>query len=130
MESTELKNYIVFSVIVILFYLFLNFCGITCPVKYITGISCAGCGMTRAWLSLFGLDIKEAFKYHPLFVLPAVFALFFIFKNRIPHKIYIGFIILSILVFIIVYLVRLANPEDTIIEINIKEGLIGRFIQN
>ena len=37
---------------VALFYGALQLAGITCPIKYITGISCPGCGMTRAWLSL------------------------------------------------------------------------------
>ena len=41
--------------------------GITCPILFMTGISCAGCGMTRAWLSLFRLDFGAAFYYHPLF---------------------------------------------------------------
>ena len=47
-----------------------NALGIGCPIKYATGISCIGCGMTRAWLSLLHLDIRGAFYYHPAFFLP------------------------------------------------------------
>ena len=60
---------------VALFYGALQLAGITCPIKYITGISCPGCGMTRAWLSLLLRgDLKAAFHYHPLFwiLVPAV----------------------------------------------------------
>ena len=32
------------------FYLILeSVFGITCPILFLTGISCAGCGMSRAW---------------------------------------------------------------------------------
>ena len=35
--------------------------GIGCPVKFFTGISCPGCGMTRAWEAAFSLDFHQAF---------------------------------------------------------------------
>ena len=43
-----------------------------CPIRLVTGVSCAGCGMTRAWLSVLRLDLRQAFYYHPLFLLPPV----------------------------------------------------------
>ena len=108
--------------------IFLNFFDIGCPIHYLAGISCAGCGMTRAWISLLHFDIDRAFYYHPLFMLPAVFFACLIFKDRISHKIYVGFISVSIVLFIAVYFVRLLNLEITVVEINFKKGLIGRLI--
>ena len=35
-----------------LFYVLIESLGVTCPIRFLTGISCAGCGMSRAWLSL------------------------------------------------------------------------------
>ena len=32
---------------VVVLYVILESFGVTCPIKYITGISCAGCGCTR-----------------------------------------------------------------------------------
>ena len=36
---------------VVILYIVLECFGITCPIKFITGVSCAGCGMSRAWLA-------------------------------------------------------------------------------
>ena len=69
------------------FYLFLELVlGVTCPILYFTGISCAGCGMSRAWMCLLHLDFAGAFYYHPLFWIPGVGAILFPFWNRIPEK--------------------------------------------
>ena len=59
------------------------YCGVTfalkipCPIKFLTGISCPGCGMSRACLSALCLDFEQAFSYHPLwiFLLPTLTAL-------------------------------------------------------
>lgn len=40
---------------VVVLYVILESFGVTCPIKYITGISCAGCGMSRAWIALMHL---------------------------------------------------------------------------
>ena len=62
-----IKDNFKFILIIACFYILLECVGITCPIKFITGISCAGCGMSRAWISLLKLDLKNAFYYHPLF---------------------------------------------------------------
>ncbi|WP_207662140.1 DUF2752 domain-containing protein [Clostridium sp. AM58-1XD] len=47
---------------------------IGCPIRYVTGIPCPGCGMTRAFLSLLSGHVREAFSYHPLFwAVPVLF---------------------------------------------------------
>lgn len=43
------------------------FTGINCVFKKFFKITCPGCGMTRAYLSLFKGDIKSAFYYNPMF---------------------------------------------------------------
>lgn len=42
---------------------------IGCPFRLLTSIPCPGCGMTRAFIALASLDIKQAFSYNP-FSLP------------------------------------------------------------
>ena len=53
--------------------------GWNCPVKYLTGVPCPGCGLSRALAALLRLDFRAAFRFHPMiFVLPPVvlYALF------------------------------------------------------
>ena len=56
---------LIFIGVPLVFYLV----GIGCPIKFLTGVSCPGCGMTRAWASVAALDFARAFAYHPLFFL-------------------------------------------------------------
>lgn len=54
MEKKENRVHIVSAIaVVVLLYLILEGFGITCPIKFLTGISCAGCGMSRAWIAVF-----------------------------------------------------------------------------
>lgn len=98
---------IAFFAVFLLGVAFLYFSGIHCPFKKILGIECAGCGMTRAYLSLFKGDIQAAFKFNPLFfTVPLI--IFGVIRNgkitgrKIPDIIIFsaitaGFIILFIL---------------------------------
>ena len=50
-----------------------------CPIKYLTGVPCPGCGLSRALAALLRLDFRTALRFHPMvFVLPPVvlYALF------------------------------------------------------
>ena len=50
-----------------------------CIFKTVTGLSCPGCGMTRAWLSALRLDFSSALAYHPLFwAVPIAIALVYV----------------------------------------------------
>ena len=66
--------------------LILYFTGIGCPIKFATGISCPGCGMTRAWLAALQGNFGLAFAMHPLFwCVPLAFALV-LFWDKLPGK--------------------------------------------
>lgn len=98
-----------------LFYVVLETLGVTCPIKYITGISCAGCGMSRAWLALLRLDVQAAFAFHPLVLLPIPAALLFLLRERLPKRLVsVGLWSCGIL-FILVYFIRLALPGDVVV---------------
>ena len=63
-----------------------------CLVKYLTGLECLGCGMTRAfWYILHG-EFSEAWKMNPLVfvVFPILFAIYinflFMFLKMNIHK--------------------------------------------
>ena len=88
---------------IVFLYIILESFGVTCPIKFVTGISCAGCGMSRAWLSLLRFDIKKAFYFHPLFWLPPLFIIIFLCKKYINKKIYNIFIFTMAALCVIVY---------------------------
>ena len=48
-RKNERKELICAATAVVVLYTAMESIGITCPIKFITGISCAGCGMSRAW---------------------------------------------------------------------------------
>lgn len=65
------------------FYLILeSVFGITCPILFLTGISCAGCGMSRAWFCVLRMDFTGAFRYHPLFWILPIGIMLFLFGIR------------------------------------------------
>lgn len=115
---------------VVAIYIVFSILGIGCPIKWATGISCAGCGMTRAYLSLLHLDIKHAFIYHPLFwSVPLVLLIYVLYMTgRVSGRTvnYVKF--LTVFLFILVYVVRLLDPEDAIVVASIEEGLAWRVI--
>ena len=120
------KNNIKAVSVILLFYIAIESIGITCPIKFLTGISCAGCGMSRAFLAALKLDFVSAFHFHPLFWLVIPTVLLFIFKNKIPFfKI---FFIIIVTIFIITYLIRMFQPNDNIVVFEPQAGFIYRVI--
>ena len=95
-----------------LFVLFLSVTGIHCPIRYLLGIPCPTCGMTRAYVALFHGDFLRAFYYHPLFWLgpPLIFLGIHAkapFLSRIPQKLILDILCVGGALLLIVYIVRL-----------------------
>lgn len=110
-------------------YVLLAVLEIGCPIRFVTGISCAGCGMTRAWRALLQLDIQGAFSYHPLFWLPPVAGLLFLKKNKISIKLYRVFLFTIIAAFVIVYLYRMIG-SDPVVVFEPEDGVVVRIINH
>ncbi len=122
------KKYIELIISFILILIILNISGIGCPIHFFSGINCPGCGMTRAYYALLSGDVYSAFYYHPLFfIVPIWILILCVFYNQQP-KFLILFRNLTVVLFLVVYAVRLLSPECTIITIDIKEGFIFRII--
>lgn len=119
---------------VALVYIALEAVGVTCPIKYLTGVSCAGCGMSRAWLALLRGDWAGALAFHPLVLLPIPAALLLLFQKRLPRRVFSVGLWSCGLLFIIVYFIRLALPGDVVVFApqegavwRLWEGLLGRM---
>lgn len=77
-----------------------------CMVYGIFGLPCPSCGLTRAFKSLFSLNFKLAFFYHPLFfVVPFVPLLAFVEEKS--KKAFNRIIIFLIIIFLLVWIIRL-----------------------
>ena len=103
--------------------------GIGCPIRYLTGISCPGCGMTRAVWHLLTLNLPAAMAYHPLCVaMPPVAGLLILFtvypKPRARHIL----LWVTAAALLAVYLWRLLAGEGDVVVFDPQNGLIGRII--
>lgn len=67
-----MRELLVIAGIFAAYALLLSILSIGCPIKFFTGMSCPGCGLTRAWASLLSLHVFDALAYHPLFWLPPI----------------------------------------------------------
>jgi hypothetical protein len=114
---------------VVVLYVILESFGVTCPIKYITGISCAGCGMSRAWIALLHFNIHEAFMYHPLFFLPPVVVIVMLLKSKINIKFYKIFMFTMAGAFVIVYLYRMFIGTGDIVVFEPQNNIIFRIIR-
>ena len=102
-----IRDYAPVAIGILVFYAILFAVGITCPIKFITGISCPGCGMSRACFSMLTLHFEAAFAFHPLcFPLPIVAVLLLIFRIRNMDKAFSVLLYASIAALLIVYLIR------------------------
>ena len=109
-------------------YLCLFAVGITCPIKYVTGISCPGCGMSRACFSAVRGEFADAFAYHPLWVaLPVAIPLLAVLKLKRPRA-FTPTLIACALVMIAVWLYRLIAMDTPVVVFAPTEGLIGRLL--
>lgn len=95
--------------VIVGFYAVLFALGVTCPIKFITGVSCPGCGMTRAWLCLLSGKSALALHYHPLVWLPPVVVAVYLLRKRLPKWVVNGSLTVAGVLFCGVYLYRLLS---------------------
>ena len=114
---------------VVVLYTAMESIGITCPIKFITGISCAGCGMSRAWMAFLQLDIAKAFAYHPLFWLVPIAVIVLLCKSKINIKFYKIFMFTMAGAFVIVYLYRMFIGDGNVVVFEPQNNIVFRIIR-
>lgn len=65
-----LTHVVVLSVVVV-YYIIINALDITCPIRALSGYPCPACGMSRAIISLFFLDLS-GYAYYNIMAVPVV----------------------------------------------------------
>ena len=105
------------------FYLFIG-----CPIQFFTGISCMGCGMSRAAIALLQLDFEKAFQMHPLIFIMPIVALIIIFRKKIPQKIMTAFLIIGFVLMVGTYIYRIVTGSEVIL-CDYKNGYIYQVVE-
>lgn len=110
--------------------------GINCPIRYFTGFSCPGCGMTRACLALvfgpndLGERLRLAAQYHPMaFVVPPLL-LYAIWGKRPlfgSEKRELAAMYAVCALMLVTYGVRLAL-HDPVLSVDWQDGQIARVL--
>lgn len=121
-------NRLKISFLIFFVYIILNLLHIGCPIKFITGISCPGCGMTRSIFSIVHLDLNKAFHFHPLFFLVPIMFCLFIFEAFLKPKFVRITWFLLILTFIITYVIRLLFTENDVVSIDISSSIVIKLL--
>ncbi len=106
----------------------LHVTGIGCPIRFLTGVSCAGCGMTRALFAALRGNFAEAFRFHPLFPLVPAAIFLWCFRGRIGPKTKERLLAAFIAAFLIVYVVRMLLPGSVVV-FRPQDGAVFRFIR-
>lgn len=129
MTREKKRELVLFFIIMIIGAAFYYFSGMGCPILFFTGIPCPGCGMTRSLLCLLRFDIEEALQYHPLGIVMPFLAIGLLFGKIYSKKWFNRILQLFLALFLIVYIIRLLNPEDVIVKINVSGGKIYQMFQ-
>lgn len=130
MHKDRRKEIICSAAAILLLYGVFAFSGIGCPIKFVTGVSCAGCGMTRAWISVLHGDLRAAWNYHPLFwTIPPAAAVWF-FRHHIDKKMLNISLFIFAAIFVSIYIYRLFDPADEIVVFAPWDGVMGRLLDS
>jgi hypothetical protein len=122
------KNPILFCSV---FFVVMMSTGVGCIFRFLTGIPCPACGMTRAYLSLLNLDIKSAFYYHPLFFLIPIVIYLIVSadeadKRAKSRKSLIMLVI--IIIFLLTWIYRLFFMENSPVTIDISSCIVVKLV--
>ncbi len=121
------KNSVIAIASVAAVYAVMRLLGITCPIKFVIGVSCPGCGMTRACLSALRFDFADAFYYHPLWIglIPASLVLLYLHQKRKNKTFEVTLAIIGVIM-ISVYLYRMINGGSDVVVFELENGIVYR----
>ena len=129
MKKTHINSSLVVIIFIIVIYSVFHIVGIGCPIKFLTGISCAGCGMTRAWFHVLQFDFQSAFFYHPLWALAPILIILILLRQKLNKKIFNASLTAIVLIFMVIYIIRLISPNDTVVIIDISQSAVIKLLK-
>lgn len=115
------RNLILLFSLMAVFYLTFG-----CPIRLLSGVSCPGCGMSRAIIALLRCDFTLAFEMHPLVFLLPVAALVYFLRKLIPKKAMAALCILALFLLSAVYIIRMSQ-QTAVVYADFESGLIYKL---
>ncbi len=88
------------------------FLGVTCPMKFLIGLPCPGCGLSRAFELLLRGKVEQSFRMHPFlipYLLMFVMEMFFRTKHEKYAILKNGYIVLVVVTSLIFYCWRMKH---------------------
>lgn len=86
MRISQWKTKLLFTAGYLLVVALLYLLRFPCVFQALFGVSCPGCGMTRAMIAALQLRFREAFAYHPMFWSMPILYLYFLLDDGIFRK--------------------------------------------
>ena len=99
-----------------------------CPIRFFVGISCPGCGMSRALTALLRLDFPLAFEMHPLVFLLPVAAVIYFARRLIPKKALRLIYTSALILLVTVYIIRMSS-DSSIVYADFESGMLFRLFE-
>jgi len=101
-----------------------------CLLNRLTGITCPGCGLSRAYLACLRLDFAAAFAYHPLFPLLPPYILYILW-HHIFHfpgskKLTVVLTVVMAVLLVGVWLIRL-GLQDPVVAFHTEDSLVTKI---
>ena len=122
--KSNLKKYLCMVGMLAGFVLLVNILHTGCLIRFLTGVSCPGCGITRAIKALLELNFSKAFYYNPMVYVLLLTPIWIFLSPRQQNVSEWLFCVLGVCV----YLVRL-YINHPVIQINIQNGFLYEVIQ-
>ena len=124
----ENKNLVIPTCGVLVYCLLGWFLHFPCPIKFITGISCPGCGMSRAAISFLRFDFAKAWYYHPgVFLLIPFTVAILVLNYKKLYKIRKVVIVVFSCMLLAIYLYRILVIKSPVMVVDFKGGFFVRF---
>jgi len=99
-----------------------------CPFLWLAGISCPGCGITRALVSLCKLDFAAAWYYNPvIFYLVPAAPVLVLAELRKAQKLKETILWIAVGLLIAVYLYRLLISQTPVVQADFSQGFLAKL---
>ncbi len=124
-----MKKVLIFAIILSAYTFVMHITGIGCPFKWLTGISCPGCGLSRSVVCARQLDFAGMVENHALMpLIVGLFIFILIFEDKCSKKVKNIVYISCLSSAMIYYIYRMFILQSDVLQFNIYDGVMYKII--